>query len=177
MAVPHVREVHAAGFKGIKLHPYYQEFDVDEARLFPIYAEAQRLNLLVVCHTGFDIAFPRVDKGNAERIRRVIDLFPTLKFVTTHMGAWENWDEVRRFLLGRPVLMETSFSANVMDAAAMRGMLMAHPPEYVLFGSDSPWLDQGASIAALRELDLGADRERLLFYENARRLLDLPARP
>lgn len=175
MAVQHVGEIHAAGFKGVKLHPYYQDFDVDEERLFPVYAEAQRLGLFVVCHTGFDIAFPRVRKGNPERIRRVIDRFPSLKFVTTHMGAWEDWDEVRRFLLGRPVLMETSFSANVMSADAMREMLLAHPLEYILFGSDSPWLDQGESIAALRALDLGEERERHLFYENARRLLDLPA--
>mgnify|MGYP003808282709 CR=1 FL=1 len=138
LAVQRLGDIHAAGFAGVKLHPYYQEFNVDEERMFPLYAEAQRLGLLVVCHTGFDIAFARVRKGDPERIRRVLDFFPGLKFVTTHMGAWEDWDEVRRFLLGRPVLMETSFSLEEMGATAMREMLMGHPKEYVLFGSDSP---------------------------------------
>jgi predicted TIM-barrel fold metal-dependent hydrolase len=174
LAVQRIAEIHAAGFKGVKLHPYYQEFDVDEERLFPLYAECRRLDLLVVCHTGFDIAFPRVRKGNAERVRRVLDRLPGLKFVTTHMGAWEDWEEVRRFLLGRPVLMETSFSAGYMSADAMREMLTLHPKDCILFGSDSPWLDQRAEFNALRSLGLDADRERCLFHDNARRLLGLP---
>jgi len=35
-----VRQIAASGFKGFKLHPYYQEFVGDEDKLMVVYAEA-----------------------------------------------------------------------------------------------------------------------------------------
>ena len=58
--VEHVHRIHDRGFKGVKLHPYYQDFDLDEARLRPLYAALQDCGLAVLCHTGFDLAFARV---------------------------------------------------------------------------------------------------------------------
>ena len=91
--------------------------------------------------------------------------------MTSHLGAWEDWNEVRKHLLGKPVYMETSFSIPYLGRAAAKALLEAHPPEYLLFGTDTPWADQKAGIAEIRSLRLAADLEERILYENARRLL------
>jgi predicted TIM-barrel fold metal-dependent hydrolase len=50
-------------------------------------------------------------------------------------------------------------------------MMLAHPQEYLIFGTDSPWTGQKESVEQLLALNLGAERERHILYENARRLL------
>jgi len=101
-----VRAIAAAGFKGVKLHPYYQEFDLDEPRVFPIYEAVRECGLILVSHTGYDIAYPRTDRCGPARVLHVIELFPDMKFVATHMGAWEDWTNVEAHITGRPVYME-----------------------------------------------------------------------
>jgi predicted TIM-barrel fold metal-dependent hydrolase len=44
--------------KGFKFHPYYQDFDLDDPVMDPIYAAMEERGLICVSHTGFDHAFP-----------------------------------------------------------------------------------------------------------------------
>ncbi len=174
-AAAHVRAFHAAGFKGIKLHPYYQDFDLDEERIRPIYAAIAECGLVLVCHTGFDVAFPRIRKCDPDRILSVTRRFPTLKFVATHLGAWEDWDEVRAKLLGLPLYVDISCALEWMPPDKARAMLMAHPADRILFGSDSPWNDQSEVVARVRALGLPAEREALLLGRNAAELFGVGA--
>lgn len=167
-----VSEIRAAGFKGIKLHPYYQDFAIDENRMLPVYEQICREGLILLMHTGFDIGFPYYPIASPERILNVVTRFPELKLVTTHLGAWRQWDEVREILLGKPIYMDISFSLQFMTRDEARDFISRHRPEYVLFGSDSPWADQQTVIEQFQTLDLGPEMERLVFHENARKLLD-----
>lgn len=170
-AVARIRRVAAAGLKGIKMHPYYQDFYLDDLGLDPLYAAMSDCGLMLVLHTGFDIAFPRIRRCDPERIAGVVDRFPDLRLVTTHCGAWADWDNVRRYLLGRPIYMETSFTLNTIPADEARDLITGHPAEYVLFGTDSPWVDQSQSVADIRALGLPAELEHAIFRDNALRLL------
>ena len=173
-----LRRVVGAGLRGIKLHPYYQDFEVDEPRLHPLYAAAEALGLIVVCHAGFDIAYPRTRIADPVRIRRVIESFPGLKLVAAHMGGWDDWDEVERHLLGRPIYIDTSYSFHCLPAERARRMLLAHPADRILFGTDSPWADAAEDVARLRALALPAGLERAILSDNARALLEsAPAGP
>ena len=167
----HIRQIRAGGFPGIKMHPYYQDFFMDEPRMEPIYECVRDCGLILLCHTGFDIAFPRVRRADPERICKVVAQFPGLKFIATHLGAWEDWGEVERWLIGRPVMLETSFAVQYCGAECVRRLLMAHPRDCILFGTDSPWADQAEEVARIKALALPSDREQKLFYGNACRLL------
>lgn len=162
------------GFKGVKMHPYYQEFCVDEERMYPIYEAVSQHSLALVMHTGFDIGFPRDPIASPARIARVLDLFPDMKLVLTHMGAWDQWGEVEERLLGKPVWMECSYSFNFMTKKQAVSMLNRHPCEYLLFGSDSPWGDQVLSLETVRGFSLSSERESAFLGGNAARLLGLP---
>jgi uncharacterized protein len=171
-AVEQVQRVRAEGFKGVKFHPYYQEFSIDERRLFPIYRQLERERLIVVVHTGYDLAFERVKKADPVKIINVLDRYPDLKLVTTHLGSWEDWDEVEKHIMGREIYMDISYSLDCMDRETARKIILSHPKDYVLFGSDSPWEDQELAIAQLKGLDLGQELENLILRENAVKLLE-----
>ncbi|MDP2156386.1 MAG: TatD family hydrolase [Nitrospirota bacterium] len=170
-AVEQVRQIKTEGFKGVKFHPYYQDFSIDEKRLFSMYKELQENGLIVVMHTGFDLAFERDRRCDPERVLRVLDAFPDLKLVTTHLGAWEDWGEVEKHLSGKKIYMEISFSIDCMPKETARRIILNHPKNYILFGTDSPWADQGQAVSLLKGLELGAEIETLILRENALKLL------
>ena len=166
-----VARVKEAGFKGLKLHPYYQDFLIDEEKMFPLYEEISKANLILLVHTGFDFAFSRVERADPLRTLKVLRRFPSLKLVTTHLGAWDQWDQVEKFLLGKPIYMEISFSLEFLSPEKVREIIRNHPEKYLLFGTDSPWADQGEALSLFRKLNLGAEKEKLILRENAFNLL------
>ena len=172
-AVPEIQRIAAEGFPGIKLHPMYQEFTIDDPALFPLYEAVAGSGLILLFHAGFDIAFPGNHQADPSRILRVHQAFPTLKIVASHLGGWRLWPEVLQTLAGKPIYLETSFAAREAEEAVFRAILEKHPPDYLLFGTDSPWLDQKEELRVWRELDLPEDRREKILFRNAERLLGL----
>jgi len=167
-----MRRIAGEGFRGVKLHPFYQDFFADEERMLRFYEEASRHDLLVVMHTGYDIAFPRIRRADPEKLLRITEAFPTLRLITTHLGAWRQWDEVREHLIGREIYMEISFGWDELNAEQAREMIMAHPDGYILFGTDSPWTDQAQTLALVKNLNLPEARLKRILAGNAALLLD-----
>lgn len=172
LAAERVSQIKGEGFKGIKFHPYYQDFNVDDERLFPVYESICSENLIMVVHTGFDFAFEKIRKADPARIVRVLHRFPDIKLVTTHLGAWDDWEEVEKHIAGKKIYMEISFSLEYLEKEVARKIILNHPEDHVLFGTDSPWTDQGGTLALLKGLDLGQEREKLILRENALSLLN-----
>ena len=143
-ALAHIDTAAALGFPGLKFHPYYQNFAVDAPRLFPLYDRMAARGLFAVFHSGYDIGFPFVDISSPARLARVLDAFPTLRVVATHLGGWHDWLNVSRHLLGRDVWIETSYSLSELSPAVARSMLLSHRPDRLLFGTYSPWKSHSA---------------------------------
>lgn len=167
----HIHQIAEAGLMGIKMHPYYQNFDMDDPQLNPLYEALQAEGLMLTMHTGFDFAFEWVDRAGPKKISDVLEKFPNLKLITTHLGSWQQWDAVEAYLIGKPIYMETSFSAKYLDHDQLRRMILAHPSDYILFGSDSPWTDQAAEIEAVSQLGLSEELLGKIFYKNAKKFL------
>jgi len=73
--------------------------------------------------------------------------------------------------LGRPIYLETSFSIREAKRSEFRRILDNHSPDYFLFGTDSPWLDQKEELDAWKELDIPVEFKEKIFSKNAERLL------
>jgi uncharacterized protein len=166
-----ISQIKQDGFKGVKMHPYYQNYRLDEKRLMPIYEELAKNDLMLVVHTGFDIAYPNDDRADSHKILKITEMFPQLKFVATHLGAWQQWDEVEKVLAGKHIYMETSWSLEYLSPEQARKIILKHPPDCVLFGTDSPWTDQGKTLELLKALKLPAELEKRIFRGNANKLI------
>ncbi len=168
-----IRRIAAAGLKGIKLHPYYQAFYLDEKRLRPLFEQIADQGLIVILHSGYDIGFPHEDRADPAKIKELIREIPHLKLVAAHLGAWQQWQEVEEFLVGEDIYLDIAFALEFLEREQACRILKEHRPDRLLFGSDSPWADQEAVKNLLLDLDLGDDLTAKILGANGAELLGL----
>ncbi|NLY43216.1 MAG: amidohydrolase family protein [Clostridiaceae bacterium] len=168
-----LKRIKTLGLRGIKFHPEYQEFYVDDEAMFPIYELAFELGLVIVFHAGEDIGFDPPYHCTPERLGTLLKRFKGGKIVAAHMGGYKYWDEVEKHLVGKDIYFDTSFAVGIMDNEQAKRIICNHGYSRVLFGSDSPWEDQGRSVQCIKNLCLGPEIEEAIFYKNAVELLGL----
>lgn len=166
-----IRRLLEAGIVGIKLHPDYQEFYVDDPDLMPIYEEITRAGLILLFHAGVDIGLPPPIHCTPARLARVLDKYSDMTVVAAHMGGFRCWDEVQQHLIGRNLYFDTSYSLRFLGADRMVSFIRAHGPDRILFATDSPWASQATEVAEIRRLPLTEQEIIAILGGNARRLL------
>jgi predicted TIM-barrel fold metal-dependent hydrolase len=159
------------GIRGVKFHPDYQEFFVDDAELTPLYNALADAGLIVLFHAGVDIGLPPPVHCTPEPLSRVVDAVPDLIVIAAHMGGYALWDDVHKYLAGRDIYLDTSYSMNDLGTEQMTELIRAHGADKVLFGTDSPWTDQKAEVSGIRALQLKDDEINGILGGNAERLL------
>ncbi len=171
-ALDELERIKALGLKGVKLHPDYQGFAVDDPRMKPIYHKISDLGLITVFHAGLDYGFPPPYGCMPQALARALDWFTT-PVVAAHWGGIGCGEEVLRHLCGRDVYFDTSFGYGTMPKYYAEKILEKHGTDRILFGTDSPWHTAAMEWRLLDSLGLSdADRERIA-CGNAKRLLEI----
>jgi len=184
-----VAHIASLGLKGVKIHPVYQGVRIDDDRFIRILSACGEAGLIVVTHSGLDIGFPGVAMCSPKMVRRAPAASGPVTLVLAHMGGWRNWDEVAENIADTGAYIDTSFSLGtlvpngdgrysaseleMLSGEEFVSIVRALGAERVLFGTDSPWSDQGKSVADVEALPLTDDEKSLIFEKNARRLLKL----
>ena len=182
-----LRNIKRLGLKGIKIHPVYQQTDLDDVRYLRIFEEAAALDLIVTTHTGFDVGFPEADFCTPQMARHVMDEIGKFHFVAAHMGGIGSWAQASELLAGTGIFLDSSFSLGRMEPSdsyywseerqqllteeAFTEMVRLFGAEHILFGTDSPWADQAKSVCAIQSLPLSEEEKELILCRNALRLL------
>jgi len=163
-----LEDLWARGIRGIKLHPDFQGFRLDDPRLDPIVeALAGRFALLV--HVG-DRLPPGENPSCPITAARLGRRHPGLDLIVPHLGGYLHWDTALDHLLGLPVWIDTSSSLPFLDDAKLADIFRRHPRERLLFGSDYPIFDPETELTRLAgRLGLGTSRAEEL-AANAGRL-------
>lgn len=172
-ALSELERLAKAGIRGIKLHPDYQHFFVDDEKMFPIYKKIAELGFITVFHAGVDIGYPNPVHCTPERLLRVLDLFDDAPVIAAHFGGWLLWDSVLEDLCGTKVYLDTAFSSGKMPPDYAKELIKAHGADKVLLGSDMPWSDTLDEVRFVQSLDLSAEDEEKILSNNAKRLLNI----
>ena len=172
-ALSELERLAKAGIRGIKLHPDYQHFFVDDEKMFPIDKKIAELGFITVFHAGVDIGYPKPVHCTPERLLRVLDLFDDAPVVAAHFGGWLLWDSVLEDLCGTEVYLDTAFSSGKMPPDYAKELIKAHGADKVLLGSDMPWSDTLDEVRFVQSLDLSAEDEEKILSNNAKRLLNI----
>lgn len=160
--------------RGVKLHPEYQGFFVDDERVFPLYEAVFDRGLAIYFHAGEDLGYPPPVHGDARRIARVAQAFPKGRIVAAHMGAMNQYETVLTELVGRKnVWMDTSFAAQRMKPEAVRHLIRSHGADKFFFGTDAPWARFEDAVGALTGAGLDDAELQLIFWDNAARFFHL----
>lgn len=168
----HLREIRAAGVKGIKVHPYYQGFSLADPAVFPMFRAAADLGLVVTTHAGFDVGYPaRRDACGPREIAILLRNVPGLKFVASHLGGCAGYaphstDE----LLELGCWIDTSALHRDWHKDEQIRLLRSWPSDRILFGTDFPWTDGREAVRWVSSIRAKEDLEAL-FSKNAERLL------
>lgn len=161
------------GIKGIKLHPDYQQFFVDDERLFPIYKKIEKLGFILVFHAGEDFGFPPPYKATPERLRKVLSLVET-PVVCAHWGSLSMGEDVLKYLCDIDnCYFDTAFGYGTMPKDRALRILDKKGVDKIIFGSDSPWNAPSWDIGMIKTMNLNKDEEEKIFYKNAEKLLRL----
>ncbi len=160
------------GLIGVKVHPHYQSFMINDEKYFYLYEAYCKYNFIVLFHAGADIAFPGYDNASVARLINVLDRFPQMRLILAHYGAYREWDEVYEKIAGRDVYIETSFILEERGEDMFLKILKKHPKDKILFGTDSPWLEQKNAVKLVEESDIDKDLKEKVFYKNYSMLLN-----
>jgi len=171
-ALEELERIHAAGLKGVKLHPEYQHFYADDPKMVPIYRKITQLGLVTLFHAGHDYGFAppyHAMPGHLLGARKWLDA----PVVAAHWGGAGCGMEVLEKLCGSEILFDLSFGYGTMAKVIAQRIVDAHTPEKLLFGSDMPWHRPAWELRLLESLDISdADREKI-HWRNAAKLLGL----
>ena len=161
------------GFRGIKLHPEFQDVYADSDEVTEICRRAAKYGMTVVLHAGRDIGYLPPVKTTPDMLLRIIDRAPELKLVAAHLGGWMMWEEVAAKLVGTPIYFDTAFIADFVEKSLARDIIGAHGADRILFGSDAPWEDPAKTLEFLRSLDIDGGNMKKICGANAAGLLGI----
>lgn len=176
-----------AGIPGIKLHPAYQNVDLDDIRMMRIIDEASSQGLITLVHAGIDIGIYDHNYSSVAHILKLLKEVAPEKLVLAHMGNWGCWNEVESDLAGAHVYFDTAFSYgpitplpecskspylsyNLHPDDFVR-LARKHGTDKVLFGTDSPWEDQKDYVKRISHMAFTKKELEQILSENAKNLL------
>ena len=176
------------GLKAVKIHPYFQNHDFDDPAYLRLMEAAGELGLIVVAHTGTDLGYPGLYRCTTPMIANVLKSLRGVKLVLAHMGGCGNWEDVLEVVADSDVMLDCAYSLGCtmdMEGKPMAGMpslltaeqFMAMEkvlgPERILFGTDSPWMDQRHTLDLFLALPLSPEAQARILYQNALELYGL----
>lgn len=159
-AVGLVKKAGKDGFQGIKLYPSSWDFHTYDERVYPIYEEALRQNLLVILHFGITIGTQaNLRYGNPLDIQKPALDFPDLNFMIAHFGAGFFREVLMLMYQTHNVVMDTSGSNSWMTylpydltiTKIFERALGAGASCRVVFGTDSSFFPRGFRYNILEE--------------------------
>lgn len=161
------------GLKGVKFHPDYQKFFVDEARMRPIYEACGNLQLPVLFHAGWDPLSPEVIHATPERIAHVVKQLPNTTFIAAHLAGMKDTKETIRHLAGLPLYLDISMACTYLPPEEILSIIRLHGSDRILFATDCPWGDPQRNVSLLESLPLTPSDLDNIFWNNAVALLKL----
>ena len=156
------------GLHGLKFHPDFQQFNIDDPRMDGIY-EAVGDSMPLLFHVG-DC---RTQYSKPERLLRVHRKFPSLKLIAAHMGGYSEWDRAWNSLIGQEIWLDISSTIKFIGPEEVRRMVEAHGADRVLFASDYPAEVHRKAVESVLSLGLPEAENAKIFYRNAEKLLGI----
>ena len=156
------------GFKGIKMHPDFQRFDIDGEDAKKIYRiVGDRLPILF--HTGDD----RYDFSKPYRLVNVAKEFKNVNFIGAHFGGYRCWHEIDIYKGLENVYFDTCSSLMFISAEKAKEIIDKLGSEKFFFGTDFPMWDAVGELERFNKIKLTEKEREGIFAKNIKNLLKI----
>jgi hypothetical protein len=158
------------GLKGVKLHPDFQLFSLNEEKAFRLGEAINDAGLPVLIHCG-DF---RYNYSNPEQLIPFLEKFPDMTVIGAHFAGWSMWEKATEQLAGTPNLyVDLSSSLYALSPETALDLIHAYGSDRVLWGTDYPMWDSVSEMGYFDKIDLTKKERSQILYENAAKLLGL----
>lgn len=163
----------SAGVKGVKLHPTFQRYRLDDPDLLEV-LKGLAGEFPVVAHVGAGAGADGSEAAPA-MIRAIIRAVPELTLIACHFGGYHKLEDAAEQLIGEGVYFDTSWPPSVagLETGQVRDIIRRQGADRVVFASDWPTASPVAELAAIRNLGLDDAELQLILGGNAQRILGI----
>ena len=158
----------ANNFKGIKLHPDFQKFYIDDENVEKFYRAAQD-KLPILFHIGDD----RYDFSKPARLAKMAKKYPKVNFIAAHFGGYRCWSEVSVYQGLENVYFDTCSSLPMISTDLAKSIIDTFGAERFFFGTDFPMWDAKGELERFYKLPLSEKEREMILSGNIKRLLKL----
>lgn len=156
------------GIRGIKLHPDFQNFAIDEERAEKIYRQASG-RLPILFHTGDK----RYHFSNPLLLSNVAKKYPDLTVIGAHFGGFSEWEDVYCYKDIKNVYFDTSSSLAFLAPEEAVRLIRHFGQEWFFFGTDFPMWNPQEELKRFLYLPLTEEERINILAQNYRRLFNI----
>lgn len=173
-------EIYDYHLKGINLQPVFFDVDPLDRRLYPLYATAEKLGLIISFHTGIHFSLKStIINNNPLFLDQIAIDFPHLKLIACH-GGWP-WIAEMTAVTRRHQNIFIEFGGLDPKYIGLPGsgwdtlftLMNNLLADQILFGTDWPVITADRAIKSWKNSNLKKEVLNKLFHENAQKLLKL----
>lgn len=162
------------GLRGIKLHPDFQRFNIDDERMIPLYEGATKRGLVMLFHVGDE----RHDWSAPEHLAAAFEKVPDMKCHAAHFGCCRVWKR-------RPIVVESLVKAGadiMFDTSSMlawsgvddaRKLIEHLGVDHLMWGTDFPMWDHAKEMRRFLDVGLTPEENKAVLYDNFTRFYQL----
>ena len=157
-----VKRMISIGLCGIKLHPDFQFFAIDDKHAMEMY-EAIDGRLPLLFHTGDT----RYSYSNPHRLAAAAKRFPKQKMIGAHFGGYTEVDSALKCLPDlENVYVDSSSSLAFITPEKAKECVKAYTEDKIFFGTDYPMWSATDELQRIDRLDLTETAREKIFYRN-----------
>ena len=157
-----IEELLSLGLHGIKLHPDFQRFYIDDERMIALYQAAASNGLAMMFHVGDE----RHEFSAPEGLLRALDRVPDMICHAAHFGCCRIWKRRPVALAGAPVVYDTSSMLGWASLEEARELVDILGVDKLMWGTDFPMWDHRRELDRFFALGLSEQENRAILYDN-----------
>ncbi len=164
-----LRRIKALGLRGVKLHPDFQQFYIDDGAALPMFKAIRDNDMFVLVHLGDD----KRPYSDPKRMAFVIDEVPGLKVIGAHFGSYGVWwDNLETYRPGT-IVFDISSSLFLLDKKTAYQFFDRYGIGSFFWGTDFPMWDHREELERFFALGLSEEENRMILYDNFARYYGL----
>ncbi len=159
----------ALGLHGVKFHPDFQKFAIDDPKYFDVFRAIAKRGLPVLFHTGDK----RYHYSSPDQLTTLMRAVPDMVAIGAHFGGYSEWENAFRQPKNPQVFYDTSSALFELDRDLALRMIERFGIEQFMFGTDFPMWKPVEEIERFLSLGLSESENKAIFYDNCCRLYKL----